>query len=151
MIRRPPRSTLFPYTTLFRSVPAGGPAGERGPPGAHLPPGPGPHRRPRRHAVPGCVVRRHRTSRSPFLPGERTRASVGGPVGSATVPNPWTRRGRSAGLTGAAALAVGALTARGRGRALDRSLYRSLNRNRGRTADMAFAAITELGSIWASA
>src|SRR3712207_9245755 len=27
MIRRPPRSTLFPYTTLFRSVPAG--AGRR--------------------------------------------------------------------------------------------------------------------------
>src|SRR5690348_17863695 len=26
MIRRPPRSTLFPYTTLFRSGPAGGPA-----------------------------------------------------------------------------------------------------------------------------
>src|SRR2546423_14438585 len=26
MIRRPPRSTLFPYTTLFRSVP--GPAGQ---------------------------------------------------------------------------------------------------------------------------
>src|SRR2546427_8284386 len=25
MIRRPPRSTLFPYTTLFRSVPADGP------------------------------------------------------------------------------------------------------------------------------
>src|SRR2546427_733841 len=25
MIRRPPRSTLFPYTTLFRSPPAGGP------------------------------------------------------------------------------------------------------------------------------
>src|SRR2546430_13518360 len=25
MIRRPPRSTLFPYTTLFRSVPAGTP------------------------------------------------------------------------------------------------------------------------------
>src|SRR2546429_2723561 len=24
MIRRPPRSTLFPYTTLFRSDPAGG-------------------------------------------------------------------------------------------------------------------------------
>src|SRR5438477_7936304 len=24
MIRRPPRSTLFPYTTLFRSHPAGG-------------------------------------------------------------------------------------------------------------------------------
>src|SRR3712207_8186776 len=26
MIRRPPRSTLFPYTTLFRSEPAGSPA-----------------------------------------------------------------------------------------------------------------------------
>src|SRR5574342_761353 len=27
MIRRPPRSTLFPYTTLFRSGSAGGPVG----------------------------------------------------------------------------------------------------------------------------
>src|SRR3712207_9306668 len=26
MIRRPPRSTLFPYTTLFRSAPASAPA-----------------------------------------------------------------------------------------------------------------------------
>src|SRR2546429_2918892 len=57
MIRRPPRSTLFPYTTLFRSIPlaffvspslyaqhgsgggqgrghGGGPAGRRGPFGA---------------------------------------------------------------------------------------------------------------------
>src|SRR2546427_8844698 len=25
MIRRPPRSTLFPYTTLFRSLPGAGP------------------------------------------------------------------------------------------------------------------------------
>src|SRR3712207_8012339 len=31
MIRRPPRSTLFPYTTLFRS------AGERARPGGHEP------------------------------------------------------------------------------------------------------------------
>src|SRR3712207_7151739 len=32
MIRRPPRSTLFPYTTLFRSRAGGGPqgGGERG-------------------------------------------------------------------------------------------------------------------------
>src|SRR5260370_32477556 len=30
MIRRPPRSTLFPYTTLFRSHPEHGPAGRRG-------------------------------------------------------------------------------------------------------------------------
>src|SRR5258707_9854071 len=29
MIRRPPRSTLFPYTTLFRSVRKGGLAGAR--------------------------------------------------------------------------------------------------------------------------
>src|SRR3989442_2670513 len=27
MIRRPPRSTLFPYTTLFRSAPRGSPSG----------------------------------------------------------------------------------------------------------------------------
>src|SRR2546427_5604174 len=29
MIRRPPRSTLFPYTTLFRSVLTGGATAER--------------------------------------------------------------------------------------------------------------------------
>src|SRR3712207_8228747 len=32
MIRRPPRSTLFPYTTLFRSDRIGTPAGRRGAP-----------------------------------------------------------------------------------------------------------------------
>src|SRR3712207_7200710 len=31
MIRRPPRSTLFPYTTLFRSLPAEGGSGGRRP------------------------------------------------------------------------------------------------------------------------
>src|SRR2546427_4465068 len=31
MIRRPPRSTLFPYTTLFRSLFAGAAVGERAP------------------------------------------------------------------------------------------------------------------------
>src|SRR5258707_8768706 len=31
MIRRPPRSTLFPYTTLFRSVGAGGGEGKARP------------------------------------------------------------------------------------------------------------------------
>src|SRR2546422_8289552 len=30
MIRRPPRSTLFPYTTLFRSVVSGRPAAHAG-------------------------------------------------------------------------------------------------------------------------
>src|SRR5712664_1875432 len=41
MIRRPPRSTLFPYTTLFRSrVPAAGPVNTRcwPPPGGWLTP-----------------------------------------------------------------------------------------------------------------
>src|SRR3712207_7488378 len=43
MIRRPPRSTLFPYTTLFRSRPVevlpralGDQRGDLGPGGAHL-------------------------------------------------------------------------------------------------------------------
>src|SRR3712207_7541419 len=36
MIRRPPRSTLFPYTTLFRSVVAGDEAAQsHAPEGAH--------------------------------------------------------------------------------------------------------------------
>src|SRR2546426_1424111 len=30
MIRRPPRSTLFPYTTLFRSQPQQGPSAHKG-------------------------------------------------------------------------------------------------------------------------
>src|SRR5690349_24221671 len=51
MIRRPPRSTLFPYTTLFRSPPAHRHAGARGAdrPGgslkARLPPARGDRRR----------------------------------------------------------------------------------------------------------
>src|SRR5258706_10898088 len=43
MIRRPPRSTLFPYTTLFRSGEATGPVDAPGassiPPARDLPPG----------------------------------------------------------------------------------------------------------------
>src|SRR3989442_11351526 len=41
MIRRPPRSTLFPYTTLFRSVQEGvnlGHGAVDAPPGAHFAP-----------------------------------------------------------------------------------------------------------------
>src|SRR2546426_8481614 len=44
MIRRPPRSTLFPYTTLFRST-RHGPAGRRSIPRSR---GPRPRRRSRR-------------------------------------------------------------------------------------------------------
>src|SRR2546430_9155837 len=36
MIRRPPRSTLFPYTTLFRSRPMGGGERRRRPSRAHV-------------------------------------------------------------------------------------------------------------------
>src|SRR5258708_22243608 len=37
MIRRPPRSTLFPYTTLFRSREHEGPVVRRAPPAAYRP------------------------------------------------------------------------------------------------------------------
>src|SRR5437667_8731236 len=36
MIRRPPRSTLFPYTTLFRSVVTGYQGGEINPDGGYM-------------------------------------------------------------------------------------------------------------------
>src|SRR2546421_9245275 len=58
MIRRPPRSTLFPYTTLFRSAPSSAAAG-----GQRLVkhgPGPGPETRPgtrSRDTAPGQVPR----------------------------------------------------------------------------------------------
>src|SRR5260221_4983031 len=51
MIRRPPRSTLFPYTTLFRSV-----LHRRAP--ARTAPGPGPDAPPLRYSAPkGRCVR----------------------------------------------------------------------------------------------
>src|SRR2546425_3804158 len=43
MIRRPPRSTLFPYTTLFRSDPDGGARRALHPPPGGAPPREGPH------------------------------------------------------------------------------------------------------------
>src|SRR5688572_31439254 len=54
MIRRPPRSTLFPYTTLFRSLPGGRRAPERfrpDPPWRRGRDGP---RSPRGGPVAGC-------------------------------------------------------------------------------------------------
>jgi membrane-associated phospholipid phosphatase len=48
------------------------------------------------------------------------------------------------------AVAVASLTSKGRGRDLDRRLYRALNTGRGPAADAFFKAVTELGSIWAS-
>src|SRR5438034_10521865 len=66
MIRRPPRSTLFPYTTLFRS--RRGPARSRcltwprarlggGGPASHVSPG---RRRRGRYAVPAAATRQLR-------------------------------------------------------------------------------------------
>src|SRR2546430_14569701 len=66
MIRRPPRSTLFPYTTLFRSVlasPAGGPVS--GLPGEIRPPPALPEHAPR-HAR---AVHRRRLCNPPVLRG----------------------------------------------------------------------------------
>jgi undecaprenyl-diphosphatase len=50
----------------------------------------------------------------------------------------------------AAALVVGVAAGLPAGRALDRRIYHALNRARGTGADVAFKAITELGSIWAA-
>src|SRR5947207_8643259 len=60
MIRRPPRSTLFPYTTLFRSRDGGGRAGGRGRPraaGERRRAGAGADARDRRRAAVGSRVR----------------------------------------------------------------------------------------------
>src|SRR3712207_7373908 len=70
MIRRPPRSTLFPYTTLFRSDDVRLPRAARaaGPPrGDPLRAAPGPHRPvpPHGHAAggaAGALARRDRRS-----------------------------------------------------------------------------------------
>src|SRR5439155_24633875 len=70
MIRRPPRSTLFPYTTLFRSGrrrPAKGPAGRAGRPPRRV------HRRPRHDppVPPGRLPRRFRGRRPGARPEDR--------------------------------------------------------------------------------
>src|SRR3989475_9062393 len=71
MIRRPPRSTLFPYTTLFRSLwPRRDPGGP--PPPRRRPPHP--HRRraaPQRLPAVGVRVRRAPLQR-PLLAGFRS-------------------------------------------------------------------------------
>src|SRR5438477_3269587 len=56
-MRRPPRSTLFPYTTLFRSHPRDGRA-------CPAQPMPGAHRDDRPHATPGSDPSRPSRRRS---------------------------------------------------------------------------------------
>src|SRR5699024_12702586 len=70
-LRRPPRSTLFPYTTLFRSHGAAGPAGRTRLLVDHLPPGfpaelQGQH--PARH-----LLLRHREDRKSTRPELQSR------------------------------------------------------------------------------
>src|SRR5258708_26937171 len=60
MIRRPPRSTLFPYTTLFRSLRGRRPVGEE------------PHRRGPWHPRFGAPLRRERLR--PVSPFGRCRS-----------------------------------------------------------------------------
>src|SRR5256886_14971485 len=66
MIRRPPRSTLFPYTTLFRSASRGSP------PGATQSRS-NPPQRPR----PGARGARPARRAPPTLPGRQGRAAAG--------------------------------------------------------------------------
>src|SRR5690349_21998874 len=67
MIRRPPRSTLFPYTTLFRSSRRGSPpstrSGGRGWPRARRPPRRRRASRPRRTRVPRRTGRDRKSTR----------------------------------------------------------------------------------------
>src|SRR2546425_8924907 len=68
MIRRPPRSTLFPYTTLFRSMPEALPLRKRGSStvkrnasmrtGNHAPPGTSDPGRPAREMLAPQQIRR---------------------------------------------------------------------------------------------
>ncbi len=53
-------------------------------------------------------------------------------------------------VAAAGALGIAVVSARGRGQALDRRLFRLVNRARGPLPDALFRGVTEFGSIWAS-
>src|SRR2546430_16156113 len=98
MIRRPPRSTLFPYTTLFRSVPpdasAGRPFHGRGRAGDAAR-----RRLPRRHAVARLALQPSPARGHQFLLRvEARRAEGNGPAGGpptalSPTPTPGGRHG----------------------------------------------------------
>src|SRR3712207_8243297 len=76
MIRRPPRSTLFPYTTLFRSRRAAG--GQRGRHGRGSPQRRAVRDAAARRGAPARVAQRHRAARAPLRgarPGYGPRAA----------------------------------------------------------------------------
>ena len=82
MIRRPPRSTLFPYTTLFRSsMHPGAPArGRRGP-------GPGPAPRPHRRLGQPAPRRRADPAAGPARPPSPAPTSASTPLDSIVEKN----------------------------------------------------------------
>src|SRR5256886_14711277 len=102
MIRRPPRSTLFPYTTLFRSQPPGRPAADRSTLCGHADSSHGratvggrpmvADRRARRIAA---GWRRHRAQRRPPPPAASRRRARRYTAGARwRLPSGWYRAGR---------------------------------------------------------
>src|SRR3989449_6660319 len=71
MIRRPPRSTLFPYTTLFRSR-TGAALAPRAPPGRY---GPSPPAPPAPRSTPRRATAAHSPAPPPGRPGTRPARS----------------------------------------------------------------------------
>src|SRR3989449_11577102 len=98
MIRRPPRSTLFPYTTLFRSPREGPHAARAGPEAGHRRDVQGPHHEaaggppPLRHTGVAGPARagRHGPERAHAAPPDPTPhvARGGGPSGRGDVRCP---------------------------------------------------------------
>src|SRR5690349_23639582 len=78
MIRRPPRSTLFPYTTLFRSIGDGRGCGRVVPAALRVP------QQPDRDAVVGDPSRERALQAAAATPAEAAAGDrIGGPLGAA--------------------------------------------------------------------
>src|SRR2546422_2263604 len=82
MIRRPPRSTLFPYTTLFRSPT---PAPERASAGEDLGAS---HHAGQRRAPPLCTLHRPIEARHQHFPLDRSRDGHLGRLDRPSQPSP---------------------------------------------------------------
>src|SRR5260370_6782397 len=84
MIRRPPRSTLFPYTTLFRSPPPPGPAASASV--EHDAPADLPCRRSEIAAASGGPAINRRVTPKPLRPSDRFRGTPPTPAQAALAP-----------------------------------------------------------------
>src|SRR3989442_15545852 len=99
MIRRPPRSTLFPYTTLFRSVADVGRCGFEGFGGVRATPAPdpaqasGPPDLPRPRRILRLPSQGHRGRAVLARAGRGARAGIAAP--GAELPPPLAGRGRN--------------------------------------------------------